>query len=70
MWTLDRLAREYPAGSLVKASDQWWMVLGVTFSLPLEAGGPDMPAIVAQTRLEHRQGHIYPEEVQEFRRHG
>jgi hypothetical protein len=69
MWTLDRLAREYPAGSLVRTGKTWWQVLGVTWSLPQERGGADSPAIVAQTQRGHRQGHLLPDEVDEYRRH-
>jgi hypothetical protein len=67
--TLDELAREYPNGTMlqfhISGTDPDYKVLatvvGVTWGLPHEAGGPDEPSIVIKDRKGI--GLIYPEEV-------
>jgi hypothetical protein len=69
--TLDELARQYPQGKTIwfkvmhfEGKPKLATVVGVTWGLPLEAGGPDEPNIVIRDR-DDRIGLIYPQEVVE-----
>ena len=64
--TLDELARQYPVGTLIRVKSgsktRTPVVLGVCFSLPLEAGAADEPALVTRDSLG--VGNVYPFEVE------
>jgi hypothetical protein len=68
--TLDELAQEFRPGERIRfrphqaISDTIHVatIVGYVYSLPLEAGGRDEPALLVETQ-HYTLGHVYPFEV-------